>query len=249
MPGIAHGVTARVSGLGAADGNVGYSPPRDIEDAWAMRQAWAAAAAIRAETLVVGRQVHGNDVLMADASHAGRGARPGSEPIGFADALVASEPGVALMTLHADCLPILLYDPVRRVVASIHAGWRGTVLNVAGETVRAMMSHYGVVPDDLIAYLGPAICRSCYEVGDDVRDAWSARPEAASVRAIVRDGDRQCFDLAGTNEQLLKLSGVPERSIEHSGICTKCQGDTWFSHRGQGPNTGRFGAMIALNEG
>src|SRR5690606_4335874 len=83
-----------------------------------------------------------------------------------------------------DCLPILLYDPVRRVVASIHAGWRGTVLNVAGETVRAMMSHYGVVPDDLIAYLGPAICRSCYEVGDDVRDAWSARPEAASVRAI-----------------------------------------------------------------
>lgn len=245
-PGLAHGISSRVAGLGLADGNVGYSPPRDLDDAWVMRQRWAGAAGIDPERLVVGRQIHGNAVLEARTMHAGRGARPGTEPIGYADALMTNQPGAPLLTLHADCLPILLYDPKRRVVASIHAGWRGTVLDVAGETVRAMGDRFGVTPSDLIAFMGPAICGGCYDVGSDVADAWSARPEAAAFQAIVMEGDRQCFDLAGANHHLLRASGIREECIERSELCTKCHGDEWFSHRAQGPATGRFGAMIAL---
>jgi polyphenol oxidase len=245
-PAVIHGLTARVPDLGLAYGNVGYSPPRDTEDAWAMRRAWAEAAALDAETIVVGRQIHGKIVLLVGAGDAGRGARPGTEPIGFCDALVTDESGVTLMTLHADCLPILLYARDRNVVASVHAGWRGTVEDVAGEAVRTMEARFGVDPGNIVAFLGPTICTGCYEVGEDVVESWAARLDSNAFDAIASVNEMTVFDLAGTNQFLLERAGVQPSQIERSAICTKCNGDRWFSHRGQGPTTGRFGAMIAL---
>lgn len=245
--GVAHGITGRAVGLDDADGNVGYSAPRDADRAWAARRAWCVAVGVDAARLAVVGQVHGAEVVRVGAAEAGRGARPGSGRAGLADALITDEPGVVLMTLHADCLPILLVDPERPAIAAVHAGWRGTVADVAGAAVQAMTAAYGSRPDRLLAHLGPAIGAACYEVGPEVAEAWrSAARDTPGVVAGAAPGEREHFDLVAANRALLGRAGLTEANMEAAGICTRCHGASWFSHRGQGPTTGRFGAVIAL---
>jgi YfiH family protein len=246
IPGIVHGITRRMSGTGLADGNVGYSAPRNRDDAWSMRQQWMSAAGLDPNRIVVAYQTHGAEVAVVTNADAGKGADPFSKPVGYADALIASEPGLTAMTLHADCMPVLLCDPIRRVVATIHAGWRGTVADVVGATVSEMRDQFGVSPSDVVALLGPAIGGCCYEVGDDVAEAWRATARQLDGDALVRSGERWRFDLEVANRALHDRAGLRDDRIEHSGICTMCRGDDWFSHRGQGPLTGRYGAFIAL---
>src|SRR5829696_2311310 len=232
MPGVIHGITRRVPGLGSADGNVGYSAPRDTADAWQMRQVWLGSVGLDPESIVVAHQVHGAGVATVSASDAGWGARPASKSIAQADALVTNNVGVVLMTLHADCMAILLCDPVRRVVATIHAGWRGTVAGVTAESVRTMMARFGSNPKDVIAYLGPAIGPCCYEVGEDVVEDWRAAridPADSAIRPSLERPDRRMFDLETANRLQFGTVGVPAANIEASRICTRCQGDGWFS--------------------
>jgi purine-nucleoside/S-methyl-5'-thioadenosine phosphorylase / adenosine deaminase len=248
VPGIVHGVTFRVSGLGNADGNVGLGAPLDATDAWAMRQAWASAIGFELTTIVGLRQVHGSNVCVATAADAGKGATPGSEPAASADALITNDPGVTLMTLHADCLPILVVDPDLPAVAAIHSGWRGTVADVAGSTIKAMQANFGSDPSRLAAFLGPSIGPCCYQVGDEVANAWNSRNGHQSSQALVKKQGEWTLDLRAANSQLLVSAGLNEANIEISDVCTKCNGDNWFSHRGQGPDTGRFAAFIAIEQ-
>ncbi len=249
VPGVTHGITGRVAGLGEADGNVGFSAPRDAADAWAMRRLWCQAAGLDADALATVGQVHGAEVVRADSSDAGRGARPGSGRVGIGDALITDQPGILLMTLHADCLPVLLVDPDRPAVAAVHAGWRGTVGGVVGATVRAMGSAFGSQPERILAFLGPGVGPCCYEVGPEVVDAWTGRGVIAGTdprRAIASTGTGSTFDLTAANGLLLREAGLAEEHIDVHPDCTRCRGDRWFSHRGQGTGTGRFGAMIAI---
>jgi YfiH family protein len=153
---------------------------------------------------------------------------------------------VALMTIHADCMPILLYDPETPAIASIHAGWRGTTEDVAGATVAAMQREFGSRPEQLRAFLGAAIGRCCYEVGDEVVSAWRDQAGDVADDALEWSGTRWHLDLRTANQLLLLRAGLSEPLIDFTAICTRCEPDAWFSHRGQGPLTGRFGALIAL---
>jgi YfiH family protein len=253
IPGVVHGLTRRVEGLGRAHGNIGFSAPRDRDDAWAMRQHWCAALDLEPEHLVTLGQVHGRDAHMATKAHAGHGARPGSIQIGLGDALVTNQIGPVLMTLHADCQPVLVVDPGagrrRPAVGVAHAGWRGTVMDIVGETLAVMTAAFGTRIDDVHVVLGPAIGRCCYDVGDDVANAWCEIAGADAGEALESHGDRHRFSLGAANRLLLDRAGVRAVNVETSAICTKCDGDHWFSHRGQGAQTGRFGAMIAIHEG
>lgn len=251
IPGVVHGYTRRVVGLGAADGNVGYSPPRDKDDAWINRQAWCRAIGVDPARLVTPGQVHGNTVLRARAGDAGIGSRPGTGKLGLGDALIAGEPGPVLFSLHADCLPLLLVGVGAggraRAVAAVHAGWRGTAADVVGETVRALHAEFGIRPADVLAAIGPSIGPCCYPVGGEVIAAWSGTAGDGAAAAIVGHPSGQpALDLAAANAHLLTQAGIDPRHIERSGVCTCC-GDGWFSHRGQGPTTGRFAAVIALD--
>jgi polyphenol oxidase len=262
IPRVAHGLTCRVEGLGRAHGNIGFSAPRDREDAWAMRQRWCAALDFVPEHLVTLGQVHGRDVHIATVAHAGRGAKPAaggpSAQIGLGDALVTNQIGPVLMTLHADCQPVLIVDPGagRRgpAVGVAHAGWRGTVANVVGATLAVMASAFGTRAEDARVLLGPAIGRCCYDVGDDVAHAWREIAGADAGEALELDSQspvtggplRHRFFLTAANALLLDRAGVRAANVETSAICTKCEGQHWFSHRGQGAHTGRFGAMIAI---
>jgi YfiH family protein len=249
FPFVVHAATGRVPGLGRADGNLGYGGGRDRDDAWAMRRAWCDAVGIDPERLVTSGQVHGANVLRVRASDAGRGARPETQ-IGIGDAMICNEPGPALLSLHADCLPIFFVDPGGAgrapAIGVAHAGWRGTVGGVALATVAAMAETFGTPPDALRVWLGPAIGGCCYEVGAEVVDAWRAIGRADADAALRQTDGSTIFDLRAANRLLLRRTGVPETQIEASAACTRCEAERWFSHRAQGPATGRFGAIIAL---
>jgi polyphenol oxidase len=245
--GVSHGITRRVPSVGTAEANISYTAPRDRSEAWRMRQSWCTSMQIDTALLVVPYQVHGNGVAVVRNTDAGTGAAPGSRLIAKADAVVTASSGVALMTTHADCLPMLLYAPNPGVVAAVHAGWRSTVSGVTRNTVRTMTSVYHVQPDDILAFIGPTICHRCYSVGEDVRSAWLALDPDDEAGALLNGGSQVTFNLVSANTKLLLDEGVLPENIETSTFCTKCDGDHWFSHRGQGPYTGRFGAIIALD--
>jgi polyphenol oxidase len=245
---LTHGFTRRVPGVGLADANISYTAPRDREEAWRMRRRWCAELGIDAEDLVVPHQVHGATVGIATRSDLGRGAAPGSALFGQFDALVTNEPGVPLMTTHADCLPVVLFAPEDRVAATVHAGWRSTIADVVGETVRAVEMEFGVDPSNIVATLGPSICKECYEIGAEVATLWDRVDPGNVAGAVGVASENLSFDLANANHWLLQRAGLRDRNIERSPWCTRCNGDEWFSHRGQGPATGRFASIVALHD-
>ncbi len=249
VSGIVHGLTFRVEGLGTADGNMAFGPPRDMEDAWRMRVLWAEAIGVDPNSLVTMGQVHETTILRAKVDDAGRGAWPDSKPLGIGDGLITEASGVTLMTLHADCQPILLVDPDRPAVAAVHAGWRGTVSNIAGDAVSAMRDAYGSDPAAMLAFLGPAIGGCCNEVGPEVTAMWRSTAATAGVDpepAVSRPAAREHVNVSEANCRLLLASGLTGEHIDVSDECTKCDTGRWFSHRGHGPLAGRQAALIAI---
>jgi YfiH family protein len=183
-------------------------------------------------------QVHSAEVIYADAP------RSLDTPYQKADIMLTDNPQVTLFMRFADCTPILLHDPVKRVIGIVHSGWLGTVRGAARAAVKAMQERYASNPANILAAIGPAIGPDHYKVGEDVitqvQDAFGAEAESL----FAAHGDSIHFDLWKANQLLLAKEGV--RQIETAGICTACHTDEWFSHRAEKGKTGRFGALIAL---
>jgi YfiH family protein len=183
-------------------------------------------------------QVHSAEVVRADAP------RPAHIPHLKADAILTDQPEVTLFMRFADCVPILLYDPVRRVMGMVHAGWKGTTLRIVQAAVQAMQRQWGTRPDEILAAIGPSIAPHHYTVGQDViTQVEAAFGQEANTLLPAQDGAVQ-FDLWTANRLVLMDSGV--RQIEVSGVCTACDLEHWYSHRGEQGRTGRFGALMAL---
>lgn len=183
-------------------------------------------------------QVHSADAVCADAP------RRMDEPYQKADIILTDRPEVTLFMRFADCVPILVHDPVTGVVGVAHAGWMGTVRDVAGATVSAMRERYGSHPADVVACIGPSIGPDHYEVGEDVIARVEQTFGTDASLMLPRHGARVHFDLWKANQYLLERAGI--RRIELAGICTACRTDDWFSHRAEKGKTGRFGALISL---
>jgi YfiH family protein len=160
-----------------------------------------------------------------------------------ADALVTQARGVALTLRFADCLPVMFYDPRQGAAGLAHAGWRGVVAGVLAETVRTMQSVFGSRPRDIIAGIGPSIGPRKFEVDADV----AAQIQGAVREPVVRQAhgsDKAFVDLwAAARAQ---LAGIGVGHIEIAGICTASDTQEWFSHRAEHGQTGRFGAIVAL---
>jgi hypothetical protein len=161
-----------------------------------------------------------------------------------ADAILTDRPEVTLFMRFADCVPVMFYDPHRRVVGLAHAGWKGTVGGMVTETVAAMQVEYGSDPADIQAAIGPSIAAHHYPVGPEVvAEVEKAFGEEAGG-LLDRSNGQAHFDLWAANRLLLERAGV--RQVEVAGICTACHLEDWYSHRGEQGQTGRFGVLIAL---
>ncbi|HLG97348.1 MAG TPA: peptidoglycan editing factor PgeF [Bryobacteraceae bacterium] len=179
------------------------------------------------------RQIHSNTVIPAD--------RPGD--MGAGDALVSSAPGLALLIRTADCLPVLIADTRRRVVAAVHAGWRGTVRQIIPETIEKMAELYGSRGEDLVIAIGPAIGGCCYEVGAEVASQFSSLfPERADLNGTTK------IDLAETAIRQLRRHVGTVGQIDPSGVCTRCSADLFHSYRRDGEAAGRMFSWIRIRE-
>jgi len=159
------------------------------------------------------------------------------------DALITDIVGQPLMVMVADCTPVLLYDPVHRAVAAVHAGRAGALQNIAGKTVDAMRAAFDTAPEDLLAALGPSIGVCCYEIGPETAEAVAA---AGCAFALEPRGGRFRLDVNRILARQLEAAGVPPAQIDAPGVCTACGEERFFSYRAAGGTTGRQAGIIML---
>lgn len=245
FPGLVHAVSTRHGGV--SDGpfaslNLSTSTGDSSENVDANYRRLAAAVDVPRERMTTTWQVHGVRVVRAAVENLGG-------MVDQADGIVTDTPRLPLTQRYADCTPLLVYDPRRHATGLGHAGWRGTVAGMATTLVQAMAASFGSDPADLVAVIGPAIGPCCYEVGSEVVEAIrAALPRADALLSRPTNGTAAtaslCFDLWAANRWQLEQAGVGQ--IEVAGVCTRCRRETFFSHRGDGPVTGRFGAVMML---
>ena len=191
----------------------------------------------RPRVFVIPRQTHTTNVrVITDV--------PTQEELQDVDAVVTHLKGFCLCVSTADCVPILIYDKEKRVIAAVHAGWRGTVGRIVEKTLEAMKSHYGTDGKDVIACIGPSISLEAFEVGDEVYDAFV---EAGfDMSAIAKKYEKWHLDLWEANRLQLLAQGVWPEYIEVAGICTYQQHEDFFSARRLGIKSGRILSGVML---
>jgi YfiH family protein len=196
------------------------------------------------EDFVFARQVHGAGVRVVGEADRGSGTRTQEDAIPETDALVTTTPGVVLAILTADCVPIVLHDPVAGVLACVHSGWRGTVARVGAAAV-AVMGKLGARPEDILAGLGPAIDPARYQVGPEVREAVTEAFGSVAdsfSRPDPTTGGRWLLDLWAANRQVLREAGLCDHNIHVTDIPT---GGDFFSDRAERP-CGRLALVARL---
>jgi hypothetical protein len=185
-------------------------------------------------------QVHGTRVICTDEP------RELNTLHTKADGILTDKSEVTLFMRFADCVPILLYDPVQRVIGIAHAGWQGTAKQIARVTVAQMAACYGSKPQDILAGIGPSICQDCYAVGPEVREAFSASFGNVESEPFFRQrANGLTLDLWGANRATLEAAGVSQ--IETAGLCTAEHLEDWYSHRAEEGMTGRFAVLMAID--
>ena len=211
------------------------------------------AEALGAKAVATLAQVHGAEVVVL------RRDLPAVEGMPPADALVSDDPGVALAVRAADCVPLLMADRTRGVVAAVHAGWRGTAAGAATAGLSALTREFGTRPSDVVVAIGPSIGPCCYEVGPDVVDAfaaagharhlvdrWFAPPAAPRGFSPTPGRGSLHLDVAGANRDQLSLAGVPEEQIHLSGLCTAMHLEVLTSYRAEKEKAGRIVGAIRV---
>jgi YfiH family protein len=194
------------------------------------------------EHLVTVNQVHGVDLVLIDS--------PNPDYTHFlnleCDGIITNQPGIMIGICVADCVPLLLLDPVKRVVAAIHAGWKGTAGEIGNKAVSAMVQMFGSKPADILAAIGPAIGPCCYEVDTPVMETF--RKNGAPWEFIATETGKGAWglDLAAANRRQLLDAGINEQHIEMANHCVSCSQELYFSYRRDDGNTGRQMGFIML---
>lgn len=247
--GVRHGFSTRLGGVSGgycASLNLrgGGPEPDRPENVRENYRRFCEALGADVHDLVLSRQVHQDAVRHVTAADRGKGL---FTPADYAaDALVTDESGLHLMVFSADCIILLLYDPESRSIGAVHAGWRGTALDLPAKTVGEMGRLFGAKPGNIRAAIGPGIGPCCFETHDDVPDAMRAAFGAGAEAYIRPRGGKWTVDLKAVNAWRLREAGVPAAAIDICPDCTACRPDLYWSHRAMGDRRGVQGGLIGM---
>ena len=245
---VRHGFSTRLGGVSEgiyASMNLGFTRGDDRSAVEENYRRICAAMGVQPERVVLSAQTHTVNVENVTAADCGRGI---TRERGWTDVdgLITDEPGVVLCTHYADCVPLFFVDPVRRVVATSHAGWRGTVGGIGAVTVERMVADYGCRREDILAAIGPSIGRCCFEVDTPVYTEFAKLPFFDEACYVPKGGDKCHIDLWEVNRRFMLESGIKAENITVTDLCTRCRPDVFWSHRATGGQRGSLAAFIAL---
>ena len=249
FPAIGHFSTTRAGGCSTdryASLNMGYNTGDRPKNVLSNRQILCSALEISFEHLIFPKQTHTGSVKVITADFFNLDETEKKQFLNETDAVITNLKNVCVSIKTADCVPILVYNPVYHSVAAIHAGWRGTTQNIVQNTINLMIASFGSNPSDLWVGIGPSISPEVYEVGEEV---WSQfAPELYQPTNPFKN-DKRLLDLLKANFQQLIALGVPENQIEVARICTLSNPELFFSARRDGAKTGRMATGIWLAGG
>lgn len=281
IPFLKHGFSTRLGGVSEGIystmnlGNDSAPYPDSQANIQENYRRMAESIGVDVQSLVLSHQVHKTNIRVVTKEDCGKGLffpRDYSE----IDGLITREPKVTLVTKYADCVPLYFADIKNRSIGLTHSGWRGTVAEIGRITVEEMQKHFGSSPRDIIAVIGPSICRDCFEISEDVAAEFERAFPGACINAHApTEGSshpaakqntmdacghsthiltpRESFgkfscDLWEANRQVLLKAGLPEENIHISSVCTCCNEDLLFSHRKTKGHRGSLGAFLAITD-
>ena len=249
---VKHGFSTRLGGVSTgiyASMNLGQSRGDDPEKVQRNYRIIADTIGVSTEWMVCSDQTHTTNVKVVTKKDAGKGLL---QPKDYQDidGLITNVPGLCLVTYYADCVPLLFLDPVQKVIASSHSGWRGTVGHMGEITIQKMQSEFGCRPEHILAAIGPSICQDCYEVSEDVIQQFQqAFPENIWADLYYRkENGKYQLNLWKANEWILLNSGILPEHLAVTNLCTCCNSDLLFSHRASHGKRGTLAAFLALKE-
>ena len=246
--GVAHGFSTRLGGVsqGAFTSlNLGLTRGDDPEHVRENYRRFLSAVGASGKAFAMCDQVHG-DTVRAITTADVKGDLYGKLHY-EADGMMTAIPGVALVVFSADCIPVLLYDSVRRVIAAVHSGWRGTAAGIVTRAVERMGQVYGCRPENILAAIGPGIGPCCFETHEDVPNAMMAAVASPALPFIkIKENGKFSVDLKGINAKRLELAGLDPANIAVCRDCTACIEEKYWSHRRQGTERGSMAAVIEL---
>ena len=249
---VTHGFSTRLGGVSTgiyASMNLGQSRGDDPEKVQQNYRIIADTIGVSTEWMVCSEQTHTTNVKVVTKEDAGKGLLHPKDYQDI-DGLITNVPGLCLVTYYADCVPLLFLDPVQKVIASSHSGWRGTVGHMGEITIQKMQSEFGCRPEHILAAIGPSICQDCYEVSEDVIQQFQqAFPENIWADLYYRkENGKYQLNLWKANEWILLNSGILPEHLAVTNLCTCCNSDLLFSHRASHGKRGTLAAFLALKE-
>jgi purine-nucleoside/S-methyl-5'-thioadenosine phosphorylase / adenosine deaminase len=195
----------------------------------------AAAFAIPLEQFLVVNQVHGDNIFVIKPYGGYFSSRAELDY----DAIVTDRANIAICVKTADCVPVFIADRMKKIIAVVHGGWRGTALGLSAKVIRLFQDKYGSSAQDILAAIGPSIGKCCYQVDSTIANAFLKQKDREHFLFAGKGKNKWMLDLAQANWRQILDGGVPQENIEISDRCTKCNQDIFFSHRGAGGITGR----------
>jgi len=196
------------------------------------------------EQFLVVNQVHGDGIFVIKP----QGSYFSSRAQLDYDAIVTNRPGLAICIKTADCVPVFIVDKVQKIIAIVHAGWRGSAAGISTKVIELLRAQYLSNPRDILAAIGPSIGKCCYEVDSVVAKSFAGKKNHEAFLFPTVSGNKWMLDLAEANRCQIIDCGIPEKNIELSGDCTSCRQDLFFSHRAAGGVTGRQINFMMIKE-
>ena len=246
---INHAFSTKLGGISTGEFtsmNLAFNRGDDINNVTENYKIFCNATGFDFNSLVASAQDHNTIVRKVTKENCGIGITKPRD-MQSVDALVTNEPNVTLVTYYADCTPIFFVDRVKKVIALAHAGWRGTVGKICKNVIETMVNDYGSSTADIICCVGPAISKCCYEIDKSCYDEFVKAGNLDIKRIMTDKGNgKYMADLLETNKQILLSSGIPEKNIIISDVCTKCNNELLWSHRATNGHRGTMCAFMCI---